>query len=91
MKLLLKHLVVAGLIMTMTAGLANVSSAADELGQFCWSLTPYVDTVRLSVSVVNGQVPMFLIMADWRAGSAPERLGCPLNLAGRKSASSCSH
>lgn len=53
------------------------ASGADELGQFCWSLTPYVDTVRLSVSLAHGQVPvyghvpMFHILAEWRAGPAP--------------------
>jgi hypothetical protein len=51
-----------------TLGLAM---AGEELGQFCWRLSPYVDTVRLSVSVINGDVQMFHVLADWRAGPAP--------------------
>jgi hypothetical protein len=71
MKPILKMLAVVGLMLTSTAGLANVANAGEELGQFCWSLTPYVDTVRISASVVNGQVPMFHVLAEWHAGPAP--------------------
>jgi hypothetical protein len=49
-------------------GTLGLAIAAEELGQFCWRLEPFVDTVRLSVTV-NG--PMFHLLASWRAGPAP--------------------
>jgi hypothetical protein len=49
-------------------GSLGIAIAAEELGQFCWRLEPFVDTVRLSVSVHG---PMYHVVASWRAGPAP--------------------
>jgi len=66
-----RGLLVARLLCTVVLigwGTLGIAMAGEELGQFCWRLEPFVDTVRLSVSV-NG--PMFHVMASWRAGPAP--------------------
>jgi hypothetical protein len=52
-------------------GTLGLAMAGEELGHFCWRLEPFVDTVRLSVSVATGNVQMFHVLASWRAGPAP--------------------
>jgi hypothetical protein len=62
-------------------GTLRLATAGDELGHFCWRLEPYVDTVRLSVSVSTDDVQMFHVLASWRAGPAPANwtIGGPPN------------
>jgi hypothetical protein len=51
----------------LTAMLPSPAGAGTELGQFCWKLDPFVDTLRLAITQANGDAPLFELHGRWRA------------------------
>jgi hypothetical protein len=43
------------MVVILTAMLPS-SAAAQQLGDFCWTLNPFVDTIRLSITQAGGQI-----------------------------------
>jgi hypothetical protein len=61
--------VVIGLavVVILTAMLPSPVGAAQELGQFCWRLDPFVDTLRLAITQATGAPALFELHGRWRA------------------------
>jgi hypothetical protein len=54
-------------VVILTAVLPSPAGAGQDLGQFCWRLDPFVDTLRLSVTQASGAAALFELHARWRA------------------------
>ena len=54
----------------LTAMLPSPTGAAQELGQFCWRLEPFVDTLRVAVTQATGTPTLFELHGRWRATAA---------------------
>jgi hypothetical protein len=54
-------------VMLLTAMLPSSARAGTELGQFCWKLDPFVDTLRLAITQSAGAAPIFELHVRWRA------------------------
>ena len=54
-------------VVILTALLPNPAGAGQDLGQFCWKLDPFVDTLRLSVTPATGAATLFELHGRWRA------------------------
>ena len=57
-------------VMLLTALLPSSARAGTELGQLCWKLDPFVDTLRLAITQATGDAPIFEIHGRWRATAA---------------------
>jgi hypothetical protein len=54
-------------VVLLTAMLPSSAGAGQDLGQFCWKLDPFVDTLRLSVTQATGAAALFELHGRWRA------------------------
>ena len=54
-------------VVILTALLPSPAGAGQDLGQFCWKLDPFVDTLRLSVTLASGAASLFELHGRWRA------------------------
>jgi hypothetical protein len=57
-------------VVLLTGMLPSLAGAGQDLGQFCWRLDPFVDTLRLSVTQADGAAALFELHARWRATAA---------------------
>jgi hypothetical protein len=51
----------------LTAMLPSSARAAQDLGQFCWKLDPFVDTLRVDITQGTGAAALFELHVRWRA------------------------
>jgi hypothetical protein len=54
-------------VVILTAMLPSPAAAAEDLGQFCWRLDPFVDTLRLAITQATGAAALFELHGRWRA------------------------
>ncbi len=54
-------------VVILTAMLPSPAGAAEDLGQFCWRLDPFVDTLRLAITQASGAAALFELHGRWRA------------------------
>ena len=54
-------------VVPLTALLPSPGGAGQDLGQFCWKLDPFVDTLRLSITQATGAATLFELHSRWRA------------------------
>jgi hypothetical protein len=54
-------------VVLLTGMLPNPARAGVDLGQFCWRLDPFVDTLRLSITAAIGAAPLFELHGRVRA------------------------
>jgi hypothetical protein len=54
-------------VVILTALLPNPAGAGQDLGQFCWKLDPFVDTLRLTITQATGAAALFELHGRWRA------------------------
>jgi hypothetical protein len=54
-------------VVILAAMLPNPARAGVDLGQFCWRLDPFVDTLRLSITAAIGAAPLFELHGRVRA------------------------
>jgi hypothetical protein len=54
-------------VVILTAMLPNPARAGIDLGQFCWRLDPFIDTLRLSITAAIGAAPLFELHGRVRA------------------------
>jgi hypothetical protein len=54
-------------VVILTALLPSPAGAGQDLGQFCWKLDPFVDTLRLTVTQATGAAALFELHGRWRA------------------------
>ena len=54
-------------VVILTALLPSPVGAGQDLGQFCWKLDPFVDTLRLTVTLATGDAALFELHGRWRA------------------------
>ena len=54
-------------VVLLTGMLPSPAGAGVDLGQFCWRLDPFVDTLRLSITAAIGAAPLFELHGRWRA------------------------
>jgi hypothetical protein len=54
-------------VVILAAMLPNPARAGVDLGQFCWRLDPFVDTLRLSITAAIGAAPLFELHSRVRA------------------------
>jgi hypothetical protein len=54
-------------VVILAAMLPNPARAGVDLGQFCWRLDPFVDTLRLSITAAIGAAPLFDLHGRVRA------------------------
>jgi hypothetical protein len=65
-----RGMVVLAVVVILTAMLPSSARAGTELGQFCWKLDPFVDTLRLAITQATGAAPIFELHGRWRATAA---------------------
>jgi hypothetical protein len=56
-------------VVILTALLPSPAGAGQDLGQFCWKLDPFVDTLRLTVTQGCGAATLFELHGRWRAAA----------------------
>jgi len=54
-------------VVILTALLPSPAGAGQDLGQFCWKLDPFVDTLRLTITQATGAATLFELHGRWRA------------------------
>ena len=54
-------------VVILTALLPSPAGAWQDLGQFCWTLDPFVDTLRLAITQATGAAALFDLHGRWRA------------------------
>jgi hypothetical protein len=54
-------------VVILTALLPSPGGAGQDLGQFCWKLDPFVDTLRLTITQATGAAALFELHGRWRA------------------------
>ena len=54
-------------VVLLTAMLPGPTGAGQDLGQFCWRLDPFVDTLRLAITLSTGDAALFELHSRWRA------------------------
>jgi hypothetical protein len=54
-------------VVLLTSMLSSPAGAGQELGQFCWKLDPFVDTLRLVITQSTGAASLFELHGRWRA------------------------
>jgi hypothetical protein len=54
-------------VVLSAAMLPSPVAVAQDLGQFCWRLDPFVDTLRLAITQATGAAALFELHARWRA------------------------
>jgi hypothetical protein len=59
-------------VVILTAMLSSPAGAQQEaqLGQFCWTLNPFVDTIRLSITQGSSPAAIFELHGRWLANAA---------------------
>lgn len=67
---LARRVISLGAAVILTAILSIPAGAAQELGQFCWRLEPFVDTLRVAVTQATGTPALFELHGRWRATAA---------------------
>ena len=53
-------------VVILTAMLPSPAGAQQDLGHFCWTLNPFVDTLRLTVTQATGAAASLISMAGGR-------------------------
>lgn len=72
-------LLVLAVVAVLTALAPTTSDALSELGQFCWTMSPFVDTLRVNVTQAGGTPgDLFEMHVRWRAASSYQLLGAGL-------------
>jgi hypothetical protein len=56
-------------VVILTATRPSPAGAAQELGQFCWRLDPFVDTLRVAITQATGAPALFELHGRWRAAA----------------------
>jgi hypothetical protein len=65
-----RGIMVLAVVVSLTAMLPSPSGAGQELGQFCWRLDPFVDTLRLAITLATGDAFIAELHVRWRAQAA---------------------
>lgn len=70
-----KGLFTLAVVVALMAMAPATADADGSLGQFCWKLDPFVDTMRIDVSTGAGPATMFNLHARWRGATSYQLLG----------------
>ena len=72
-------LLVLAVVVALTAMVPATSYAGTDMGQFCWTMSPFIDTVRVSANAAGGSAgDMFELHVRWRAAASYQLLGAGL-------------
>jgi hypothetical protein len=77
-------LAVVVILTAMLPGSAGAQEGPTFLGQHCWALNPFIDTLRMSVTQAPGEGDLFELNIRWRAmgGNAAGGAGATYQLLG---------
>lgn len=72
-------LLVLAVVAALTALGPSTSNAGTDIGQFCWTMSPFIDTLRISVNQAGGSAAdVFEMHVRWRAAGFYQLLGAGL-------------